>query len=100
MHQKIIINDMEIDALNIKLGSTTKNGEERTKISFDFKVTHEAYHDITTLLYKNDFIVKVPDRHLQFPAVISNYSTSITNLYEEGAIGDFKLELIEKSSCH
>lgn len=97
MQQTIIINDMEIDALNLELDSVTKNDEKRTSVRFDFKVTHDDYHDVTTLLYKNDFIVKIPDQNLEFPAVINNYSTSITNLYKEGAVGDFKLELIEKA---
>ncbi|WP_010529192.1 DUF3219 family protein [Lentibacillus jeotgali] len=95
MFEKVIINDMEINASNVQVESITKNDEARTKLSFDFKVTHEAYHDVTTLLYENDFVVKVPEEKLKFPAVISNYSTSITNLYEPGAVGDFKLELTE-----
>lgn len=66
-------------------------------ISFDFEVTSEDYHDITTLLYKNDFNVTIPGKNIQFDATISNYSTSITNLYEEGQTGDFHLELEEKS---
>lgn len=69
---------------------------EYCQISFEFTVTHEDYHDVTTLLYKNDFIVHVPKKNLEFPAVITNYSTSITNLYEKGSTGLFKLELTEK----
>ena len=84
MTQKILINNLQ------------RETSERIKISFDFIVTHEDYHNVTTLLYENDFIVKVPEENLEFPATISNYSTSITNLYEEGAEGEFKLELIEK----
>lgn len=59
-------------------------------------VTHEQYHDVTTLLYENDFIVDIPEKGIQFSAVISNYSTSVTNLYKAGTEGEFHLELIEK----
>ncbi|WP_249871467.1 DUF3219 family protein [Oceanobacillus saliphilus] len=98
MNGKVIINDLTIDALNLQVETKTSNGGSELKIvRFDFKVTSEDYHDVTTLLYKNDFIVKIPLKNLEFPAVIYNYSTSITNLYEEGTVGDFRLELIEKS---
>ncbi|HLS10201.1 DUF3219 family protein [Lentibacillus sp.] len=96
MPEKIIINGMEINASNVQVDAITKNGKKLTKLRFDFNVTHETYHDVTTLLYKNDFVINVPEKNLEFPAVISNYSTSITNLYEAGAVGDFKLELTEK----
>lgn len=96
MDRTIIINDMTFKASNVVINSIAKNKSELIRISFDFKVTHETYHDVTVLLYENDFTVKVPEENLTFHAVISNYSTSITNLYEEGAIGDFKLELTEK----
>lgn len=71
-------------------------GKERIKAGFDFKVKSEDYHDVTTLLYLNDFIIRIPEMELEFPATISNYSTSITNLYKENEVGDFRLELIEK----
>ncbi len=91
MQQKIIINDYPIEAKNVQLEHA-----DLYKLTFDFIVTHEQYHNITTLLYKNDFNVEVPNENIQFSAVISNYSTSVTNLYEAGAEGDFHLELIEK----
>lgn len=91
MTQKILINNFPLEVNNLQ-----RETSERIKISFDFIVTHENYHNVTTLLYENDFIVKVPEENLKFPATITNYSTSITNLYEEGAEGEFKLELIEK----
>lgn len=68
------------------------------KVTFDFEVTSEMYHDITTLLYKNDFTVTIPGKNIYFEATIANYYTSITNLYEENNVGIFHLELIEKSS--
>ncbi len=65
------------------------------KISVDFKVTSEDYHDITTLLYQGTFDVKIPEREIAFKGTIQEYSTSITNLYEKEQIGDFKISLLE-----
>lgn len=65
------------------------------KVSVDFDVTSEEYHDITTLLYGGTFDVKIPERDLTFRGTIYNYSTSITNLYEKDQIGQYKLTLIE-----
>jgi len=93
MKQKIVINGYAIEVFDL---TKTIVQKEKLKVSFVFEVTSEDYHDVTTLLYKNDFMVKVPDEDLEFPAVITNYSTSITNLYEQGAVGTFKVELIEK----
>jgi len=98
MIQKVIINNYSIDVENLReeiITGKTMN-EKLRKISLDFQVSHKDYHDITTLLYTNDFIVKVPAKNISFPATIQSYSTSITNLYEENAVGDFKLELIER----
>ena len=65
------------------------------QISIVFDVTSEDYHDIATLLYKGTFEVTVPDAVLFFRATIINYSTSITNLYEQGQVGEYKLTLLE-----
>ncbi len=92
MGKKIFINNYPIEVENFQ-----HDDFNHRKINVDFIVKHEDYHDITTLLYENDFIVKVPEENLEFPATITNYSTSITNLYEEGAEGEFKLELTEKT---
>jgi hypothetical protein len=99
MTQKVIINEVSIDATSFYEDTVqNKAGDNsRRKIGFDFKVTSSDYHEITTLLYANDFIVEVPEKDLKFQATIQSYSTSITNLYEENAVGDFKLELIEKA---
>lgn len=96
MNQKVIINDLTINAVNYHEEIVTKEGKDLLKIGFDFKVASDESHDVTTLLYKNDFTVQVPGRNIEFSATIYKYSTSITNLYEEGAVGDFKLYLIEK----
>ncbi|MCM3727459.1 YkvR family protein [Neobacillus cucumis] len=65
------------------------------KITVAFKVTSADYHDITTLLYKGTFDVKIQERQLAFKASIQQFSTSITNLYEKGQVGEFKLSLLE-----
>jgi hypothetical protein len=68
------------------------------RISVKFKVTSDQYHGITTLLYKGIFVVKVPKRELTFKGTIDQYSTSITNLYEKGKVGEFSLSLLEVES--
>lgn len=67
-----------------------------TKISFSFEVSSEKYHDTAVLLYKNDFQVRVPELNLELPATIHNYATDLTDLYKEGQVADYYLELIEK----
>jgi len=96
MGTKVIINDLHIDALNLKERSVTKDGRKLREVTFNFKVKSEDSHEVTTTLYANDFTVKIPEEDLEFSAVIANYSTSITNLYHEGNVGDFYLELVEK----
>ncbi|HZH59942.1 MAG TPA: DUF3219 family protein [Metabacillus sp.] len=92
MVNEIIINDTPI--------SLTKY-EEKTinnllEISVEFPVTSEEYHAITTLLYKNNFHVKVPEKDLAFPGVIKQYYTSLTNLYKENQLSRFSLQIIEQ----
>lgn len=65
------------------------------KIFIDFKVTSKDYHHISILLYEGTFDVKVPEQDLTFRGTIHQYSTSITNLYKEDQVGDYKLCLIE-----
>lgn len=91
MTSKIILNDRVIHLCSYEEGKV--NG--LYKVSVDFNVTSDDYHDITTLLYSGTFDVKIPERNLLFRGTIHNYSTSITNLYVEDQIGQFKLTLIE-----
>ena len=91
MVNEIILNETTINVYNYE--EKTENGLH--KMSVEFKVTSEEYHDITTLLYKGTFDVKVPERNLSFRAKIYQYSTSFTNLYIKGQIGYFKLVLLE-----
>ena len=65
------------------------------RISLHFNVTSEDYHDVTTLLYKETFDVKVPEKDFMFKGTIQEYSTSITNLYEKDQVGEFTLSLVE-----
>ncbi|ULT54706.1 YkvR family protein [Neobacillus drentensis] len=67
------------------------------RVTITFKVTSADYHDITTLLYKGIFDVKIPERQLSFRGAIQQYSTSVTNLYEKDQVGEFKLSLMETS---
>lgn len=67
------------------------------KITVTFKVTSADYHDITSLLYKGTFDVKIPERKLTFRGSIQQYSTSVTNLYEKDQVGEYKLSLLETS---
>lgn len=74
---------------------SAENVEGLTRISVEFKVSSEKYHGITTLLYKGTFAVKVPEDDLAFTGSIDRYSTSITNLYIKGQVGEFSLSLLE-----
>ncbi len=93
------IDETEIDALNFQEESIPSGvaGKTKRKIAFDFKVTSADYHDIAVLLYQMEFRIRVPEKELDFFAAISNYSTSITNLYVENQVADYKLELTEKA---
>lgn len=84
---KIILNDTAI-----RLESYKEAQEDGLiKVWIEFKVTSEDYHDITSLLYKGKFDVNVPEKGLSFKGEIQEYATSITNLYEKGQVGDFRL---------
>jgi hypothetical protein len=89
---KIILNNYSISVKEYE-EKQTKDGE---LISVTFDVTSEDYHDVTTLLYEGEFYVKIPERNREFKGTIQEYSTSVTNLYEKGNVGEFKLSLLEK----
>lgn len=76
---------------------TEQDGSERRTFAFDFKVTHEEYHDVATLLYKGRFRLRIPAFDADVETDIHNYSTSLDNLYEKGAVGDYHLELAERA---
>lgn len=91
MVKEIILNDTSIHVDSFK----EDRDENLYRICVDFKVTSEEYHAITTLLYEEKFNIKVPEKGLTFRGNIQEYSTSITNLYEKGQVGDFSLCLRE-----
>lgn len=92
------INETEINALNFTEDfiADPLSSRKLKEISFGFKVTSEEYHDIAVLLYEMEFRIRVPEKNLDFHAAISNYSTSVTDLYKPGQVADYYLELVEK----
>ena len=99
MVSEILLNGVSIAITDFQEEKVVDNntGKNLRLIRFNFKVTSKEYHQITTLLYKMNFKVEIPEKNLEFPATIHSYSTSITNLYKENNVGDFKLALIEQS---
>jgi hypothetical protein len=91
MANEIILDDRPITLKKFQL--TQVDGLQR--ISAEFNVTSEEYHDVATLLYKGEFEVKVPAAQLSFRGKMVEYSTSVTNLYESGQVGLFRLVLLE-----
>lgn len=65
------------------------------KVTIEFNVTSEAYHDIAVLLYRGRFDVEVPAKDKKFKGEIYNYSTSLTNLYEDNQVAVYRLVLKE-----
>ncbi|MFP7171164.1 DUF3219 family protein [Terribacillus sp. 7520-G] len=99
MDRKVIVNGMELGAYEYVHQYVDKGGQQLHEIRFKFPVTSEAYHDVAVLLYKDDFQVEVPEDEIAFEATIKQYSTSITNLYEEGQVGEYSLVLEEKAGA-
>ncbi|MEH7237441.1 DUF3219 family protein [Bacillus sp. JJ1562] len=87
----IYLNDYKLEVSNYQ----EDNINNFLLVKVDFKVASKEYHEITTLLYKGDFELKVPERNLACKVMIQEYSTSITNLYEKDQVGDFTLTLRE-----
>jgi len=98
MDVNILLNGTKIKGINFKDTVIQEENSSKSlcKISFDFHVTSDEYHDITVLLYENDFVVEVHEKNLAFQATIMNYSTSVTDLYKAGEVGLFHLELMEE----
>ncbi|RXT14023.1 DUF3219 family protein [Ammoniphilus sp. CFH 90114] len=97
-----MVTEVFLDEVKLKVTDYRENvicdpisKKELHHIAIEFKVTSEEYHKVTTLLYEQNFNVKVPLTKLEFRGTIANYSTSITNLYKEDEVGIFKLELME-----
>lgn len=86
---KIQLNGQILNGKKVKI----QKDDNKMHVSFSFNVTSETYHDITTLLYENDFQVVIPEKDLSFRANILEYATSMTNLYEKGNTSEFYLHL-------
>ncbi|NYE04053.1 hypothetical protein F4694_000797 [Bacillus niacini] len=68
-----MLNEIVLNETTIKVHKYEEEKEGRLhKISVEFPVRSEDYHDITTLLYKGTFDVKVPERDLAFRARFYN----------------------------
>lgn len=89
---EIKINGQSFEGKQAELDETA----DKKQVAFSFDVTSEIYHDVTSLLYKNDFEVEIPEKSIAFSATINEYSTSMTNLYEKGNTSEFYLKLREK----
>ncbi|MBU7592420.1 DUF3219 family protein [Metabacillus halosaccharovorans] len=92
MVTEVYLNDTPISITKYE----EKSVNNLIQISVEFLVTSDDYHDITTLLYKNTFHIKIPERNITFHGVINNYSTSLTNLYKENQVSKFSLQIIEQ----
>jgi hypothetical protein len=98
MVDEVILDDVTIQVTGYKEESVKgdQGGEESKQISFDFIVKgKDDYHDITVLLYREVFEVRVPARKLNFRGRINHYATAIPNFEDEGAGVAFSLGLIE-----
>lgn len=94
--ESFLVNEIQLNQIPIQVyGYKEENQNGLHKISVGFKVKSEEYHDVATLLYKEIFDVSVPGRELKFKGKIIHYSTSITNLYKKGQVGDYQLTLLE-----
>ncbi|EGA89282.1 hypothetical protein GPDM_10755 [Planococcus donghaensis MPA1U2] len=93
----IWIDDTEIHTSNFKeeTNKQTNAHQHNRKIAFNFNVASEEYHHIATLLYKMNFRIRIPSLNAEFNASITDYSTSITDLYKPNQVADYHLELTE-----
>nr|WP_276569924.1 DUF3219 family protein [Bacillus vallismortis] len=86
---------MRLNDVTLEMDAFKVESEPKRKIAFTLNVTSETYHDIAVLLYEKTFNVEIPDESLAFRGDITNYSTSLTNLYEAGSVSDFYIEITE-----
>ncbi len=96
MVNEVILDDYVLNVLDLKECVIEKDYQKLKTIQFDFKVRGgNEYHDVTVLLYKTTFDVKVPELDLAFKGTIINYSTSRTDFSDESNVADFHLEIVE-----
>ncbi|AIC97924.1 MULTISPECIES: YkvR family protein [Bacillus] len=86
---------LRLNNVTLEMAAYQEESEPKRKIAFTLNVTSETYHDIAVLLYEKTFNVEVPERGLAFRGGMTNYSTSLTNLYEPGAVSEFYIEITE-----
>ncbi|ADM37463.1 YkvR family protein [Bacillus spizizenii] len=86
---------LRLNDVTLEMAAYQEESEPKRKIAFTLNVTSETYHDIAVLLYEKTFTVEVPERNLAFRGEITNYSTSLTNLYEAGSVSEFYIEITE-----
>ncbi|MBL3649361.1 DUF3219 family protein [Bacillus vallismortis] len=86
---------LRLNDVTLEMDAYKVESEPKRKIAFTLNVTSETYHDIAVLLYDKTFNVEVPDENLAFRGEITNYSTSMTNLYESGSVSEFHIEITE-----
>ncbi|AIX07148.1 MULTISPECIES: YkvR family protein [Bacillus] len=86
---------LRLNNVTLEMAAYQEESEPKRKIAFTLNVTNETYHDIAVLLYEKTFNVEVPERGLAFRGKMTNYSTSLTNLYEPGAVSEFYIEITE-----
>lgn len=84
----IVLDDLTLDVKELK------RDEKEGTVYIEFDVTSEDYHNLSTHLYKEKFLVRLPgNNNEEFKAKIINYSTSLDNLYEEGQVGEYRITL-------
>ncbi|MGG1248218.1 DUF3219 family protein [Bacillus spizizenii] len=86
---------LRLNDVPLEIAAYQEESEPKRKIAFTLNVTSETYHDIAVLLYEKMFNVEVPERNLAFRGEITNYSTSLINLYEAGSASEFYIEITE-----
>ncbi|KAF1680916.1 DUF3219 family protein [Bacillus sp. SKDU12] len=86
---------LRLNDVTLEMAAYQEENEPKRKIALTLNVTSETYHDIAVLLYEKTFHVEVPERKLDFQGEITNYSTSLTNLYEPESVSEFYIEMTE-----
>lgn len=91
-----MVKEMKLNDQTIELtGFEEREENGRLVISVEFDVTSEEYHNVTTLLYEEKFDITVPEKDMKFKGVITNYLTSLDNLYEENQVGEYQVTFTE-----
>jgi len=78
-----LVRELYLNEMKLELQSYEEEKKKGLiKISVKFPVTSEEYHEVATMLYEGTFDVRM-----------TNYFTSITNLYEKDKVGIYSLTL-------